>query len=74
MKSRISKKIKAKGTENTKSSVRRLKEMRKAYFWMEENRNLWHEQEWITTKRALRAEAEVKRLKKILVDNGIESD
>lgn len=60
---RLQKKIREKGTENVKHAAQRLVEMRAMYFDMRENRDHWHAQEWIATKRAMKAEAEVKRLK-----------
>lgn len=71
---RLRKKIVKKGTENVKHSGQRLKVMRAMFFEMENNRNDWIAKEWQTTKRAMSAEREVKRLTKLLVDNGISTE
>lgn len=62
------KKVAQKGTENVKHLGKRYKEMRAMFFSMEEHRNELVGKEWQAIKRAMRAEAEVKKLRQQIED------
>lgn len=68
------KKVAQKGTENVKHLGKRYKEMRAMFFAMEEHRNELVGKEWVALKRAMKAENQVEKLKKQLLDNGIQPE
>lgn len=74
MSKRLKKKIAKKGTENVKHLGKRYKQMRAMYFEMQNSCNEWVAKEWVAIKRAMKAEKEVEKLKKQLLDNGIQPE
>jgi hypothetical protein len=72
MSKRLQKKIAQKGTENVKHLGKRYKQMRAMFFSIEEHRNQLVGREWAAFKRAMKAEKQVEKLKKQLLDNGIQ--